>query len=493
MLKRFFIPVLLVLVTIAGAMYWLLGDDHAPRDMREAVPVEKFTLRNGLKIIVMPNSSMPAVTHILLVRAGGADDPYGKTGLAHYLEHLMFMGTKAYPSGVYERTVARVGGQQNAYTSYDFTAYHSTVPKDELKHVMAMEADRLLNITFDKERAARELNVITEERNMRVENSAVNLFGEQMGALTFFNHPYGRPLIGWAEDMKGLTEVDAQKFFRQHYRAGNMVLVVAGDVDAGEVRRMAQHYYGALPASVATTRNWPEEPPVRMRRRGEMEDEKAHEYRLLRQYSAPSALSGKTDEALPLSVLAQYLGGGSTSELYRTLVMEQKLATEVYASYEDLNMGPSVFRIVAVPAPGVSLSQLEKAMDGVIEQALGNLPSEAAVVRAKTQLKAQVVFAQDGLGPLAHLMGQLAMLGKDEQYFYEWADKVEAVRATDMLNAAQHVLDPARAVTGYLVPAHAATADIAADAAAPTATPVAEAVAPEAPQSPTAPSEEIAQ
>lgn len=452
MLKRFFIPVLLVLVIIAGALYWALHRDGAPRDVRQAVPVERFSLRNGMQVLVMPNDRVPAVTHILFVKVGGADDPYGKSGLAHFLEHLMFIGTKNFPEGAYDRAISRVGGEQNAYTTRDFTAYFATVPKEELKHVMAMEADRLMNLQITDAYAKRELDVITEERNTRVENSAADLLSEQIDALTFLNHPYGRPLIGWEEDMKTFTAADAANFFKRYYRASNMLLVVAGDVKPSDVRRMALDYYGALPAGLAPTRNWPQEPPLRMVRRGAMEDDKAHESRLVRQYGAPSVNAGATEQAMPLSLVAQYLGGSSTGLLYRKLVVEQKLATDVQAYYDPLAVGPSIFRIWAVPAAGVSLKTLETALDATLEDALGSLPAEADVTRAKTQLKASVVFAQDGLEPLAHLMGELVMDGKDEQYFYGWVDAVDAVRATDMLEAMQRVLDPARRVTGTLVP-----------------------------------------
>lgn len=453
MLKRFFIPVLLVLLTIAGALYWLLHEGDRPRDVRRAVPVEHFTLRNGMRVVVMPNDRLPAVTHILFVKAGGADDPYGKSGLAHFLEHLLFIGTKNYPEGAYDRAISRVGGDQNAYTTRDYTAYYATVPKDELKHVMAMEADRLLNLQITDHFAAREKDVITEERNMRVENKAADLMAEQLDAMTFLNHPYGQPLIGWAEDIAKFTAADATWFFKRYYRASNMVLVVAGDVKPSDVRRMALDYYGPLPAGLAPARAWPKEPPLRMTRRGAMEDEKVREPRLLRQYVAPSVNDGATELAMPLALLAQYLGGGSTSVLYQKLVVEQKIATALSVSYDALAVGPSMLRIWAVPASSTSMVQLEASLDAVLEETLGTLPAEADVARAKTQLKASVIFAQDGLTPLAHLMGDLVMVGKDEQYFYGWADAIDTVRATDMLDAAQRVLDPARRITATLMPA----------------------------------------
>lgn len=456
MLKRFFIPVLLILVLIAGGLYWLLGHTATrENDVRKAVPVERFSLRNGLTVVVMPNDRLPAVTHILFVRAGGADDPYGRTGVAHFLEHLMFTGTKNYPEGVYDRTIARIGGEQNAYTTRDYTAYYSTVPKSQLEMVMAMDADRLMNLSFDPARVKREKEVITEERAMRVDNMATALLGEQLDAITFFNHPYRQPLIGWADEIKGMSESDARQFFKAHYRAADMVLVVAGDVKLAEVKRMAQKYYGPMPAGRPAVRHWPAEPPVRLARHASMEDSKAKTPRLVRQYVAPSVDDGAANETMPLSLLAQYLGGSSTSLLYRRLVVEQKLASDVSASYDPLSVGPALFRLVAVPTEGTTLETLEKAMDAVLTEATAQLPNDADVTRAKTQLNAELVFAQDGLTPLAHLMGELYMVGKDEQYFYGWREAVAAVRATDMLDAAQHVIDPARAVTGYLLPAKA--------------------------------------
>lgn len=452
MLRKFFIPLTLVLIVIAGALYFMFGRHHAPRDLREAVPVERFTLRNGLTLVVMPNDRLPAVTQVLLVKAGGADDPYGKSGVAHYIEHLMFSGTPANPAGSYERAVSRLGGEQNAFTTRDYTGYYATVPKEALEPMMQMEADRLLNMKFTPEQAARELKVITEERNMRVENSPGALMAEQLDAITFLNHPYGQPLIGWAEDMATFTGADAQRFFDRHYTPGNMVLVVAGDVDAGEVRRLAQRHFGLVAGRSAAKRDWPKEPPLRLTRHAEMRDANVQQPRLVRQYTAPSVREGAREQVMPLMAMAQYLGGGQTSLLYRTLVREQQLASAVSANYDEFRTGPGLFRIYATPRPGVPMAKLERALDAVIERALGEAPAEADVARAKTQMKATLVFAQDGLQPLAQLMGALYAVGLDEQYFYGWEEAVEAVTPLTMLEAAQQVLAPHRRVTGWLLP-----------------------------------------
>ncbi|MFM9889252.1 MAG: M16 family metallopeptidase [Rickettsiales bacterium] len=452
MLKRLFIPIVLLLVVTAALVFWFRGD-HAPRDIRHAVPVEHFTLNNGLTVVVMPNDRIEAVTQLLVVKAGAGDDPYGKSGLAHYLEHLMFTGTKSYPEGEYDRRIARVGGEQNAYTVADFTLYYATVATEQLPMLMAMEADRFQHIEITPEHAARELKVITEERNLRVDNRAETQLNEQLDALTFLNHPYHHPTIGWAEDMATFTPADAQAFFTQYYRAGNMVLVLAGDITAREARRYAQQYFGEMPAGAAPARVWPKEPPLRLKRRGAMQDAKAHQSRLVRQYVAPSLGAADAATTPALQLYAQALGGGTTSLLYDALVRQQKLASNVSAGYDPLNVGPSLLRIDAVPAAGVSLTQLEAALDAVLASSLATPLDEATLARAKTQLKAQTIFAQDGLQPLAHLIGELYALGQNEQYFYDWASRIEQVSASQIQAAAKAVVQENYSVTGTLEPA----------------------------------------
>ncbi len=452
MLKRYFFPLLLVLLLGASAVYWFAVRITPPRDVREAVPVEHFTLRNGLQVVVMPNDRIPVVTHLLVVKAGGADDPGGKSGLAHYLEHLMFTGTPNFPEGVYEHTIARVGGTQNAMTTRDFTLYYATLPAKELPALMAMEADRLLHLSFDADRAARELKVITEERNMRVDNSPTAQFGEEIDALTFLNHPYHAPLIGWPTDMASFTPEDASGFFAEHYRASNLILVVAGDITAKEVRRYAERYYGVLPASPAPERHWASEPPMRSSKHAEMRDARVNEPRVIRQYTAPSVGAGDKAATFPLAVFTQMLGGGDVSLLYDALVREQKLATNISAEYDPLMLGPAVLRIEATPAPGVSLSTLEHALDAKLAAILAAPLEPAAVTRAKTRLKAETIFAQDGLQPLARLIATLYAKGLDEHYFYQWEAAIEAVTPEQAQAAARTVLLPGRAVTGYLLP-----------------------------------------
>jgi len=452
MLKRYFIPLILLLALLAIAVYFF-GNYHTKKhDARVTVPVERFQLANGLTVVVMPNDRLPVVTHMLIVKAGSADDPYGKSGLAHYLEHLMFTGTKNYPEGVYDRSIARVGGAQNAFTTRDFTLFYATVAKENLPMVMTMEADRLANLSFEPTRAARELKVITEERNMRVDNSPVAQWQEQLDALTFLNHPYHQPVIGWLEDMQTFTAADAREYFAAHYRASNMILLVAGDVTVRDVRRFAQRYYGNLPGGAIAARDWPKEPPVRMSRHGEMHDARVNEPRLLRQYVAPSAVYGETKQAMPLSVFAYYLGGGDTSVLYNSLVREQKIATDVSAEYDPLSIGPATLRISAIPAAGVTPAQLEAALGAELSHVLAGPLDTAAIARSKTLITAEIIYAQDGLQQMANIMAELYAKGLDEQFFYNWSDNIAKVTDADALAAARDVIKPQAGVTGYLLP-----------------------------------------
>ncbi len=444
---------MLALIVAASLAYWYYAHRFPAASSAAPIQVERFTLKNGLTVVVMPNDRIPAVTHLLVVKAGAADDPAGKSGLAHYLEHLMFTGTKSFPEGVYDRSIARVGGTQNAYTTRDYTLYFATVATEHLPMVMAMEADRMQHVAFDEKTAARELKVITEERKMRVENSAVAELSEQLDALTFLNHPYQRPTIGWAEDMASFSAVDAKLFFAQHYHARNMVVVIAGDVTLADARRYAQHYYGGMKAGIATARDWPKEPNVHLKRHAKMRSAKAHEPRFLRQYRAASLGDGVVAHTMPLQLLRHYLGGGDTSVLYQKLVREQQLATAIEVDYYALALGPALFQISAIPAAGVSLPQLEAAIDGALADFAATPIDAGALARAKTLLKAEVIFAQDGLTPIAHIMGQLYAIGRDEQYFFDWSKQIDAVTAAAMKEAAAATLRDDAAVTGYLQPA----------------------------------------
>lgn len=421
----------------------------------EPVKVETFTLENGMQAVVIPNHRVPAVSHMVWFRIGSADEAPGVSGLAHYLEHMMFKGTDKLKVGEYSQTVSKHGGDHNAFTSYDYTGYYVNIAKEHLPLVMELEADRMVNLRVDDEEFLKEREVIIEERSMRTDNQPSALLREQMMAALYLNHPYHTPVIGWRHEMAVLTREQVFDMYRRYYHPNNAVLVVAGDITAEELKPLAEKYYGALKKGEDMPRNWTAEPPTVSARRVILRDTKVMQPDFTRYYLAPSFVNGKTELAIPLTLLSQVLGGSETSRLYQELVVKRKLATNAGAYYNGIDRGPSVFAISATPAEGVELADLEEAVDEVLREIKreGVTPEELA--RAKVQSKAEVVYARDGLQSLAYIIGQLYMIGLDESYFNQWPENIEAVPAEEVRKVARWLLKPERSVTGWLLPQEA--------------------------------------
>lgn len=417
-----------------------------------AAQVETFTLANGLEVIVIPNHRVPAVSHFIWYRIGAADDPPGKSGLAHYHEHMMYEGTYSHKAGEYADIIARHGGEENAFTGYDATSYYVSIAKSELPLAMELEADRMRGLNPTDAGSAKEKQVIIEERRMRIENNPGSLLSEQMNAALYRNHPYHWPVIGWMSEMEGLTKEDVLKFHRTYYHPNNAILIISGDITAAEVKPLAQKYYGNLPRIAVPPRYWHEEPPQNNERRLVMHHKNVRQPVFYRTYATHSLGYGKKEEALPLFVLSQVLGEGKTSRLYRSLVVEQKLATGIDTSYSGFNIGPGEFEITAVPEQGVDLPTLEKAINKELEKAIATPLTDTEFTRAKTQLKAESIFARDSLTSMARVMGWIRIVGLDKDYFTRWPDLIEAVTVKQVSEAAKDVLDLNHAVTGYLLP-----------------------------------------
>lgn len=418
----------------------------------EPVKVETFMLENGMQAVVIPNHRVPAVSHMLWFRIGSADEPKGKSGLAHYLEHMMFKGTDKLQVGEYSQTVSKHGGDHNAFTSYDFTGYYVNIAKENLPLVMGLEADRMVNLKVGDAEFLKERAVIIEERSMRTDNQPSALLREQMMAALFLNHPYHTPIIGWRHEMEGLDREQVFAMYHRVYHPNNAVLVVAGDITAAELKPLAEEYYGGLKRGEALNRDWTAEPTPVAARRVVLHDSKVMQPDFTRYYLAPSFVAGETEQAIPLTLLAQVLGGSQTSRLYRELVMERKLATSAEAYYNGIDRGPSVFTVSATPVEGVSLEELETAVDEVLAELMASGVTAEELQRAKTQGKAEVIYARDGLQSLAYIIGQLYMVGLDEGFFNRWPEMIEAAHAAELQDAARWLLKPERSVTGWLLP-----------------------------------------
>jgi zinc protease len=412
---------------------------------------EYFELDNGLQVVVIPNHRAPIVVHMMWYRVGSADDPVGKSGIAHFLEHLMFKGTDKLAPGDFSRIVARNGGQENAFTSWDYTGYFQRVARDRLEIVMELEAGRMRGLVLDEEVVRPERDVILEERSSRTDNRPSSLLAEQIGAAQFLRHPYGTPIIGWRHEIETLDRADALAFYRRYYAPDNAILVVAGDISAAELKPLAEKYYGVIPAAGAAPRQRPKEPPQISPRRVSLKDAKVAQPSLTRSYLAPNHSADDAD-SVALQVFAEILGSKSTSRLYQGLVVERALAAWAGASYQSLALDTSRFYIYADALPGVSIAEVEAALDEVIDELLLNGPSDEELVSVKSRMQDVVVYALDSPQTVANIFGTALSVGLRVEDVESWPERVAAVTRDRVMAAARAVLRLELSVTGILLP-----------------------------------------
>jgi zinc protease len=414
--------------------------------------ISNFTLANGLDVVVIPDHRTPVVTHMVWYRVGGADETAGKSGLAHFLEHLMFKGTKNNPQGLFSQTVATIGGQENAFTSSDYTGYFQRVAREQLRTMMEFESDRMTGLTLREDEVKPELQVVLEEQNMRVANNPAARLDEQMEAVLYLNHPYGRPVIGWRQELEKLTREDALEFYKRFYTPNNAILVVAGDVTAAEVRTLAEETYGKVPRITEIgPRVRPQEPAHEAARTVTLGDPRVTQPSVSRYYLAPSATTAKAGESEALSVLAHILGRGQNNRLYDTLVVDKGIAVSAGASYSSTALDQTRFSVHGEPKPETTLAQIEEAIDAVIAEVVEKGITSEELDRSKNRLIADAVYAQDNQGTLARWYGSALTTGGTVEQVKSWPDRVRGVTAEQVREAARAWLDKRRSVTGYLV------------------------------------------
>lgn len=416
-------------------------------------PITEARLHNGLSVILIEDHRAPIATHMVWYRNGSADDPLGKSGIAHFLEHLMFKGTKTHPQGEFSELIAGAGGQENAFTANDYTAYFQRVAKEHLAICMDYEADRMINLILTDEVVAPERDVVLEERRMRTETDPSEELNEAVQAALFTQHPYGRPIIGWKHEIEGLTKDDALAYYGRFYTPENAILVVAGDVDPQEVIGLAEKFYGAIPARGEPPRRVrPQEPCPRAHRLVTLADDKVEQPIFQSVYLVPSFASAAKGEGEALEVLAHILGGGQTGLLFKSLVMERGLAVSAGAHYQGTAVDDTRFYTFAVPAPGVSLEAIESAAGEVINRMAADGVAEEDFACAKNRLIADAVYAQDNQATLARWYGASLAAGLSAGDVACWPERIEAVTPEAVKKAALW-LDQRRCVTGFLLPA----------------------------------------
>lgn len=438
-----------LIAVLLMSLAWLTA---APGDARAQVfnPTQ-FLLGNGMQVILIEDHRAPVVHHMVWYRVGAADEQPGMSGVAHYLEHLMFKGTPNVAPGEFSKIVAREGGRDNAFTSSDYTGYFQTIARDRLELVMRMEAERMHQLAPREADAKPELQVVMEERLSRTDNNPAGLFGEQLDAAQYLNHPYGRPVIGWPAEIQRLTLNDAMAFYRSHYAPNNAILIVAGAVRPAELKALAEKYYGMIPMRPVPPRVRPQEPPQLAARRLSMTDARVAQASLRRSYLAPSRTAGEKQHAVPLAVLAEILNG-PTGRLHKMLVQGDGPAVSASAWYSSLSLDSGTFGFGASPKRGRKLDEVEATLDRVIETLLAEGVTDEEMRLARIGMQAETVYARDSLSGAARIFGVALTTGLTVEDVEAWPRLLAAVTREQVLAAARHVLDLRRSVTGHLLP-----------------------------------------
>jgi len=408
---------------------------------------ESIKLSNGLEIVVIPNRKVPVVTHMIWYKTGAADEIAGKSGIAHFLEHLMFKGTEKFPDGAFSSTVKKLGGQDNAFTSQDYTAYYQNIPKEHLEKVMEMEADRMRNLTLSEEDVASERQVILEERNQRIENIPQALFQEKIMNAIFPTHPYGIPVIGWKNEIETLSREDALATYKKWYAPNNAILVISGDVSMQEILPLAEKYYGVLIPS----ENIPNE---RIRTASDtltenklisMSDSKVGQPILRRIYKAP-----RDNNALEAGIYI--LGGSSSSYLYKRLVLNERKAIAVNASYSPVSLNDTTLVINAVPTPNTTVEDLQKSLDTALSDFIKTKITEEELTTAKKILLADFIYYLDSLQGSAIYFGQHLTSGYDIQTLEKMDSIIKNISLSSVNNILEQTISNQHYVTGILTP-----------------------------------------
>lgn len=410
---------------------------------------ETMTLANGLQLVVVPNHRAPVVSHMVFYKVGATDEPEGQSGLAHLLEHLMFKGTATVPAGDFSRRIGRVGGDENAMTTADYTTYFQDIARTELPLVMALEADRMRNLTLSDADVAPEREVVLEERRLRVDNDPAALLAERATATLYLNHPYRRPVLGWEHEVAALTAADAQRFYRRWYAPNNAIVVIAGDVTLAEAQTLAEKIYGPLTPIDLPERLDLRDPPPLTNRRVVLADPRVNQPAWQRTYPAPGYRCGDTAQAYPLQILAAILGD-PTGRLNQALVWSSGEAIEVGADYDPSRRGPAEFVLFASPSDGIGLARLESRIDAEVRHVLQRGVSTDEVERGKRRLLAEAVYARDSLDTAPTVLGEALAIGQTIDDVEAWPERISAVTPAAVDAAARAVLGGLGSVTALL-------------------------------------------
>lgn len=470
MLKRTFLRAAFTAILASSAVFPLYGEDNSGKNTIEQLvpspsnislpeivksgPTQSFTLKNGLQVVVIENHRAPVVTQMVWYHVGSADEPKGHTGIAHFLEHLMFKGTTNHKDGEFSKFVAKVGGEENAFTSYDYTGYYQSVASDYLETIMKFEADRMENLVLTDDVIAPERNVIIEERRMRTDNSPDAMLAEETRATLFMNSPYHNPVIGWKQEMEKLTRDDAIAFYNKYYTPNNATLVISGDVTAQKVRELAIDIYGKLPVRAEVSpRIRPQEPEKKTLRTVTMKDTRVSEPSFQKMWVVPSYHNAKDKkEAEALDLLGEILGGAPRGRLYQSLVVKTGSAASVGANYSGGAVDDGIFYLYGMPRGQASLEDIQQQVAHELADICKNGVTKAELDQARNRFIKNMIFSLDSPAGLAQIYGSSLSIGMSIDDVTHWPERLKEVTTDDIKAVANRYLDPDKSVTSYLLP-----------------------------------------
>lgn len=407
--------------------------------------VQEAALDNGLKVLLLEDHKSAVVTFQVWYRVGSRNEIDGRSGLAHFLEHMMFKGTKKMKPEEYSRIIAQNGGNSNAFTTQDHTVYFATMSRDKIGVEIELEADRMTNAVLDDYES--EKMVVMEERRLRTEDKPGAALGEVMGAVAYTVYPYRRPVIGWMSDILNLSGDDLRQFYKTYYAPNNAFIVVVGDFESQKILAKIKQEFGKIARGAEQPKVTLEEPPQKGERRVALK--KVAELPLLSMYYHVPNL--QNSDGFALDLLSVILASGRSSRLYQDLVYNKRIATGVDADYDGVSIGPAIFSFTAQVMPDKQQAEVESAIDKVVAQIRSEPVSDRELEKAKNQVEAAFVFGQDSIFGQALRIGQFESVAK-WQFINTYLPGIRAVTAADVLRVAKKYLDPDRRTVGTLVP-----------------------------------------
>ena len=413
---------------------------------------ETAMLENGMQMVVLPNDRAPVITQMIWIKAGGTSDPWNRSGAAHFLEHLFFKGTKNHAEGDYSKIISRMGGTENAMTSYDYTAYYATFGAQHLDEVMALEADRFANWQVTDAQVSTERDVILKERQQTTDNKPLARFWEHAYAALYPNHPYQRPVLGWRSEMEKLDRTQVEDYYRTYYTPQNMILVLSGDITLAKSQPLAEKYFGKLAHRDVPARLSPAVPPLAGEQNLTMTSPLVQEAIWSRHYLTDPARPETIAQSDAQIILAKILGDGRTGRLYRRLVVKDKIVTSADINFDPVTFGPARFSIIVTPEPNVALDKIVATVDDEVNRLLKDGVTELEVKNATQGLEIETTYARDSVMGPAMIVGEALVSGLDLQAVESWPQRIRAITKESVMQAAQDILPHAPALTAILLP-----------------------------------------